>query len=182
MHVDDHDRHEWGQTLYRKKNPKEWIETKTPLHPLGDWISPYFLFQKPYLIRALDALPIFQPRNIGLLKNPLKLGFDTRQGPLMAQPRWLAPWKDDPHSPPIYHVINRVVDWLRFTSSMRSCPSGPLQKSINRQALTLCLWRWGKGNERVNTGSATVFLKKDQASEDWGWDCCFKCFFMSELR
>ncbi|MGJ8725959.1 MAG: transposase [Roseibacillus sp.] len=28
----------------------------------------------------------------------------------MAQPRWLAPWKDDPHSPAIYHVINRVVD------------------------------------------------------------------------
>ena len=28
----------------------------------------------------------------------------------MAQPRWLAPWKDDPRSPAIYHVINRVVD------------------------------------------------------------------------
>lgn len=28
----------------------------------------------------------------------------------MAPPRWLAPWKDDPHSPAIYHVINRVVD------------------------------------------------------------------------
>ena len=28
----------------------------------------------------------------------------------MAQPRWLAPWKNDPHSPAIYHVINRVVD------------------------------------------------------------------------
>ena len=28
----------------------------------------------------------------------------------MAQPRWLAPWRNDPHSPAIYHVINRVVD------------------------------------------------------------------------
>ena len=28
----------------------------------------------------------------------------------MAQPRWLAPWKDDLRSPAIYHVINRVVD------------------------------------------------------------------------
>ncbi|MGJ8723923.1 MAG: hypothetical protein ACSHYB_05145 [Roseibacillus sp.] len=28
----------------------------------------------------------------------------------MAQTRWLAPWKDDPHSKAIYHVINRVVD------------------------------------------------------------------------
>ena len=28
----------------------------------------------------------------------------------MAQPRFLNPWKDDPHSPAIYHVINRVVD------------------------------------------------------------------------
>ena len=28
----------------------------------------------------------------------------------MAQPRWLAPEKDDPRSPSIYHVINRVVD------------------------------------------------------------------------
>lgn len=28
----------------------------------------------------------------------------------MAQPRWLDPEKDDPRSPSIYHVINRVVD------------------------------------------------------------------------
>ncbi|MGJ8723635.1 MAG: transposase [Roseibacillus sp.] len=28
----------------------------------------------------------------------------------MAQPRFLNPWKDDPRSPSIYHVINRVVD------------------------------------------------------------------------
>ena len=28
----------------------------------------------------------------------------------MAQPRWLAPERDDPRSLSIYHVINRVVD------------------------------------------------------------------------
>ena len=28
----------------------------------------------------------------------------------MRKSRWLAPWKDDPQKPVIYHVVSRVVD------------------------------------------------------------------------
>jgi len=28
----------------------------------------------------------------------------------MRKSRWLAPWKDDPEKPVIYHVVSRIVD------------------------------------------------------------------------
>lgn len=38
------------------------------------------------------------------------MGTPTRLTSPMRQPRWLAPWKDSPDKPAIYHCISRVVD------------------------------------------------------------------------